>query len=336
MSWKHYSVINRCIRAMPLEKQASLCRGDSETDHKVTRHTMQQVSSTVDGNHLAWTMSIWKEDEHSSFGWQFSTGVQTFSGQPKFYGSQLDEWAQINVAQLQQEPQPQQPQENAVSLLTFYCLPTCSIFFLSAGPLPSLPSTTRVFISHLSLHPDCHNLQSHWRTCAPCPGAVWTDHHKVSHTLAWFLSGGSGAKHSNTGELQTELTLQHAKQCSFFIKQRGKAALESCCFHIKALRNRCFMQHCKLNSLPHSATLSVLVKPQGEGENRPSFLDVFYGSLVTGGTLELHKTESDLEKIIPASIVKAAETDTRAVMSCIAQTWVFCWEYSDTLFSLAI
>lgn len=96
--------------------------------------------------------------------------------------------------------------------------------------------------------------------------------------------------------------------------------MESCCFHIKALRNRCFMQHCTLNSLPHSATLSVLVKPQGEGENRPSFLDVFYGSLVTGGTPELHKTESDLEKIIPASIVKAAETDTRAVMSCIAQT----------------
>lgn len=81
MSWKHYSVINRCIRAMPPGKQASLCRGNSETDHKVTRHTMQQVSSTVDGNHLAWTMSIWKEDEHSSFGWQFSTGVQTFSGQ---------------------------------------------------------------------------------------------------------------------------------------------------------------------------------------------------------------------------------------------------------------
>lgn len=137
---------------------------------------------------------------------------------------------------------------------------------------------------------------------------LWTDHHKVSHTLALFLCGGSGAKHSNTGELQPELTLQHAKQCSFFIKQRGKAALESCCFHIKALRNRCFMQHCKLNSLPHAATLSILVKPQGEGESRPSFLDVFYSSLVTGGTPELHKTESDLEKIIPAFIVKAAQT----------------------------
>lgn len=65
---KHYSLINRYIRAMPPGKHPSLCRGDSKTDHEVTCHTMQQVSSTVDGNNLAWTMNIWEEDEHSSFG----------------------------------------------------------------------------------------------------------------------------------------------------------------------------------------------------------------------------------------------------------------------------
>lgn len=209
MSWKHYSMINRCIRAMPLGKQASLCRGDSETDHKVTRHTMQQVSSTVDGNHLAWTMSIWKEDEHSSFGWQFSTGVQTFSGQPKFYGSQLDEWAQINVAQLQQQPQPQQPQENAVSLLT-YCLPTCSIFFLSAGPLPSLPSTTRVFISHLSLHPDCHNLQSHWHAGPAHPVLVQCEL-TITRFLTLWLGFFVEAQERNT---QTQVSCKQSSPYS--------------------------------------------------------------------------------------------------------------------------
>lgn len=48
------------------------------------------------------------------------------------------------------------------------------------------------------------------------------------------------------------------------------------------------------------------------------------------------KIAPDLEKTIPAFTVKGSETDTGAVLSCTAQTWVLYYEYFGTLFFLVV
>lgn len=143
----------------------------------------------------------------------------------KFCGSQLDEWAQADLA----EPGAGATASTTLLSQSANLLPLAHrlYFSLVLFPLSSLPPTPTVSLSNLLLNPDCHNLQSHrctgLRHSLLLPGAR-TDLHKISHTKTLFLFCGAwGAKHTNTGKLQSGLRPPYSmlSNVPFLINWRG-------------------------------------------------------------------------------------------------------------------